>query len=343
MLVPCGMNNRFPQMPISKVRQVRSVCNPEAHLQFSELEIPGPLGGQFGLKTIGKVEAVKAQQQSAIANERWLWGALPQPQEEMVLPRLVATCISDNCLHMLFKPAMAMEFAETLDSMFSASKSMADKESAARFYLACSVLALEYLHGAKVLYRALAPELLMLSHVGYLQLMDYRMAKRLGGTQRSFTMIGTPDYLPPEQVRGQGHGLGADYWGLGVLLFELLAGEPPFAAGHSSELQIYAEVTSHQKGGLRFPKDCSPDVRSLLDSLLAPSEAERLGADSVGVVALQSHVWFKGIDWDELAEGNIKAPFLPPKQPPTKGGSTLKVKSVLLADYNGDASWFDGF
>jgi hypothetical protein len=61
------------------------------------------------------------------------------------------------------------------------------------------------------------------------------------------------------------------------------------------------------------------------------------------VVALQSHVWFKGIDWDELAEGNIKAPFLPPKQPPTKGGSTLKVKSVLLADYNGDASWFDGF
>lgn len=65
-----------------------------------------------GLKTIGKFEAVKAQQQSAIANERWLWGALPQPQEEMVLPRLVATCISDNCLHMLFKPTMAMEFAE---------------------------------------------------------------------------------------------------------------------------------------------------------------------------------------------------------------------------------------
>ena len=79
-----------------------------------------------------------------------------------MLRRLVATCISDNCLHMLFKPAMAMEFAEVcthflaaltlynhafwqlLDHMFSASKGMAEKESSARFYLACAVLALEY-------------------------------------------------------------------------------------------------------------------------------------------------------------------------------------------------------
>ena len=112
-----------------------------------------------------------------------------------------------------------------------------------------------YLHGAKVLYRSLAPELLMMSRAGYVQLMDYRMSKRLGGTQRSFTMIGTPDYLPPEQVRGQGHGLGADSWGLGVLLYELLAGEPPFGAGHSSELQMYAEVVAHTQGSLQCPAD----------------------------------------------------------------------------------------
>ena len=124
--------------------------------------------------------------------------------------------------------------------------------------------------------------------------------------------------------------------------YELLAGEPPFAAGHSSELQIYAEVTAHQKGGLQFPKQCSSEVKDLLDSLLAPSEADRLGGDSVGVVALQSHDWFKGIDWDQLSEGGIKAPAQPPSTSinSTKG---LKVKSALLADYNGDASWYDGF
>ncbi len=118
-------------------------------------------------------------------------------------------------------------------------------ENTARFYVANVVEALAYLHSLGVVYRDLKPENMMLAHNGYLKIVDFGFSKRLGRTETTWTFCGTPDYLPPEIIMGQvrvgrvrvqpgeiahppvarqGHGFAVDYWSLGILTYELIAG-----------------------------------------------------------------------------------------------------------------------
>jgi serine/threonine protein kinase len=101
-------------------------------------------------------------------------------------------------------------------------------ERAARFYAAEIVLALEYLHSLSVLYRDLKPENLLLTAAGHVKITDFGFAKVVA--DRTYSLCGTPEYLAPEIIQSAGHGRGVDWWALGILLFEMLAGFPPFYA-----------------------------------------------------------------------------------------------------------------
>ena len=81
------------------------------------------------------------------------------------------------------------------------------------------LLALEHLHGAGIVHRDLKPENLLLNDRGHTKLTDFGFAKSV--RFRTFTLCGTPEYMSPEQVSSQGHGVATDLWALGVLLFEL--------------------------------------------------------------------------------------------------------------------------
>lgn len=143
---------------------------------------------------------------------------------------------------------------------------------------------------------------------GYVRLVDFGLCRRLGerGAQRAFTVCGTPQYTAPEVVRGSGHGCEVDLWGLGVLLFELLAGYSPFAA--DDPVRAYALVLQAAPATpLSFP----PTARALIAALLRAAPHARLGALRNGAVDVGAHAFFGSLDWMMLLGRRLPPPVVP--------------------------------
>ena len=145
----------------------------------------------------------------------------------------------------------------------------------ASFFGAQVVLMLEHLHSNNVVYRDLKPENLLIDSMGYLKLSDFGFAKVV--KERTYTLCGTPEYIAPEILRNQGHGKGADWWALGVLLYEMLVGIDPFNA--NDPMDIYKRILSCD---LRFPTKFYKDGRSLIKHLLQIDLSRRYGNLSNG-------------------------------------------------------------
>jgi protein kinase X len=117
-----------------------------------------------------------------------------------------------------------------------------------KFYSAQLVSIFEYLHSKKIIYRDLKPENVLINSTGYLKLTDFGMAKRI--ESKTYTICGTPEYMAPEIVLNQGHGSPADWWSLGILLYEMLVGITPFT--DKDPTIIYQKVI---EGKYHFPKE----------------------------------------------------------------------------------------
>jgi len=145
----------------------------------------------------------------------------------------------------------------------------------ASFFAAQVVLMLEHLHSNNVVYRDLKPENLLIDSMGYLKLSDFGFAKVV--KDRTYTICGTPEYIAPEILRNQGHGKGADWWALGVLVYEMLVGIDPFNA--NDPMEIYKRILSLD---LKFPTKFYKDGRSLIKHLLQIDLSKRYGNLSNG-------------------------------------------------------------
>ena len=131
-------------------------------------------------------------------------------------------------------------------------------------------MAFEYLHERDIIYRDLKPENILIAKDGYIKVTDFGFAKKI--ENRTFTLCGTPEYLAPEILLNQGHGKPVDWWTLGVLLYEMLAGIDPFSDKDS--MSVYHNIL---KGKLRFPKGFDPDAKSLIKHLLVSDLSKRYG------------------------------------------------------------------
>ncbi|KAI7899949.1 kinase-like domain-containing protein [Cokeromyces recurvatus] len=148
-------------------------------------------------------------------------------------------------------------------------------ESEAANYAAQMVNALLYLHRKRVIHRDIKPENLMLGLNGELKIGDFGWSVRTGRLDnRRSTLCGTLDYLPPEMVEGRAHTESVDLWSLGVLLYELIVGSPPFEDNSNSEYdETYERIRNVD---IHFPRHVSKDAVDLITRLLKYSSVERL-------------------------------------------------------------------
>lgn len=279
-------------------------------IKREDLELVGVLGrGSFGLvqlmkhkktgvtyalKQISKSQVVQLGQQEHVLSEKNVMIQFEHP----FLIKLHATYRDKDYLYFLLEVCLGGELFTLLrqHTIF--------KEETAKFYAASVVLCFEYMHERNIVYRDLKPENLLLDKDGYLKIVDFGFAKQV--IDRTYTLCGTPDYLAPEVIIGQGHGKGVDWWTLGVLIFEMLASFPPFY--DDDPMKTYAKI---MHAAIEFPKHFSPEAIDLISGLLHPKVTKRLGVLKGGAKRIKNHAWFSGFDWDALYDRKLKAPFLP--------------------------------
>lgn len=176
-----------------------------------------------------------------------------------------------------------------------------------RFYTAELLCALECLHGFNVIYRDLKPENILLDYQGHIALCDFGLCKlEMKDEDSTNTFVGTPEYLAPELLKGEGYGKTVDWWTLGVLLYEMLTGLPPFYDENTNEM--YRKILT---APLNFPgyDVVPPAARDLLTKLLDRNPNKRLGVN--GSTEIKSHPFFHGIDWKKLLQRKYEPTFKP--------------------------------
>lgn len=254
----------------------------------------------------GKLQALKIIKKQHIIESRQLEHTI---SEKNVLTKLQNPFIVSlsNCFHTEHKVYFVMEFmkgGELFQHLRSVKKFT---EEQAKFMIACIIIAIGHLHDHGYIYRDLKPENILLDEQGYCKLTDFGLSKPIEVHDLAKTFCGTPEYMPPEVIMDKGNNRPGDWWSLGVLLYEMIYGIPPF---YSTNVQkMYKNTVVNP---LKFKKNtqCSEEAKDFIAGLLIKDPRKRLGSIA-DINELMAHPWFKGFDWQALKEKRLEPPYKP--------------------------------
>jgi serine/threonine kinase 38 len=220
-----------------------------------------------------------------------------------------------------------MEFLNGGDLMTLLIRKDILSEDESRFYGAEMIQAIDSVHKLNYIHRDLKPDNILIDARGHIKLSDFGLCKhaeinasnpyenlrkleqdsqyrnlmeRKTDYRRSrklaFSTVGTPDYIAPEVFGRGGYDQSVDWWSIGVILFEMMVGYPPF---FSDEPSITCQKILHWKKTFNIPREArlSASATDLLRKMIADPE-QRLGRN--GAEEIKNHPFFYGVDWDNI-------------------------------------------
>ena len=210
-------------------------------------------GEVFALKVMKKTVVLRLKQVEHVSNEKSILQLINSP----FVPRLYACFQSSCCLYLLSEFVVGGELFKRLRS------EGAFPNDVALFYVTEIVCAFTYLHSNSIAYRDLKPENVLIDSEGHLKLVDFGFAKVI--PDKTYTLCGTPEYLAPESIEHQGHNHSVDWWALGIFIYEMLAGSPPFYDDnpyslYQKILQCHYDIPGH------FLQEAADLITQLLDT-----------------------------------------------------------------------------
>jgi serine/threonine protein kinase len=248
----------------------------------------------FAMKTLRKDYIKKNQQTKHTKEERKILEKIDYP----FISKLYYAFQNEKKLFMIteYMPGGEMFYHLHMNDHFN--------ENKARFYIAEIVLAINHLHKNNILYRDLKPENILLDELGHIKLTDFGLSKIMNNIEkdRTYTVCGTPIYVAPEVLTGQGYNKLVDWWSVGVLLYEFLAGYSPYREARTKiDIKIY-------KKKLEQDPLISDTAFDLIKKLCTFDVSKRIGKNFDDI---KNHEFFKDIDWVKLEKKEITPPYKP--------------------------------
>ncbi|KAL7752838.1 Serine/threonine-protein kinase [Sorochytrium milnesiophthora] len=253
-------------------------------------------GRVYAMKILNKKDIIARQEVAHTMSER---NVLMQANS----PFLVGLKFSFQTPDKLY---LVLDYMNGGELFYHLQKEQVFSEIRAKFYTAELVLALEHLHRHGIVYRDLKPENVLLDSTGHVALTDFGLCKENLYDATTNTFCGTAEYLAPEVLTGVGYGKAVDWWSLGILLYEMTAGIPPF---YSDNTNLMYNRILHSE--LVFPAGFSDAAKDLITRLLNRDATQRLGSGPTDAEELKSHPFFADVDWDKVRKKQIMPPFKP--------------------------------
>ncbi|XP_008204752.1 serine/threonine-protein kinase N isoform X5 [Nasonia vitripennis] len=256
-------------------------------------------GEYFAIKALKKGDIIARDEVESLLSEKRIF-EVANATRHPFLVNLFACFQTDA--HVCF----VMEYAAGGDLMMHIHADVFG-EPRAVFYSACVVLGLQYLHESRIIYRDLKLDNLLLDTEGYVKIADFGLCKEgMGFGDRTGTFCGTPEFLAPEVLTETSYTRAVDWWGLGVLIFEMLVGESPFPG--DDEEEVFDSIVNDE---VRYPRFLSLEAIAIMRRLLRKNPDRRLGSSERDAEDVKKQAFFRHIAWDDLLLRRVKPPFVP--------------------------------
>ncbi|XP_030766240.1 serine/threonine-protein kinase N isoform X2 [Sitophilus oryzae] len=256
-------------------------------------------GEYFAIKALKKGDIIARDEVESLLSEKRIFEVANHIRHPFLVN--LFACFQTEA-HVCF----VMEYAAGGDLMMHIHADVFN-EPRAVFYAACVVLGLQYLHDNKIIYRDLKLDNLLLDTEGYVKIADFGLCKEgMGFGDRTGTFCGTPEFLAPEVLTETSYTRAVDWWGLGVLIFEMLVGESPFPG--DDEEEVFDSIVNDE---VRYPRFLSLESIAIMRRLLRKSPDRRLGSSERDAEDVKKQAFFRHIQWEELLHRRIPPPFVP--------------------------------
>jgi len=267
---------------------------------FGKVHIVSFRGDQqtYAMKEMLKLRVISKQSVNSVLNEQRLLTVIRHP---FIVNMKFAFQDRENLY-------LVMDLMKGGDLRFHINQNSTFDETQSKFFAACIVTGLEYLHVNSIIHRDIKPENLVLDNKGYLRITDFGIA-RLLSSDNSRDTSGTPGYMAPEILNRQRHGVAVDYFALGVIMYEFMIGRRPYLGRNRKEIKEFMMARQVKLVKSQVPAGWSLEAVDFINKLLVRSPEERLGFS--GPQEIKNHNWLRDFPWKLLLEKKIDSPYKP--------------------------------